>query len=139
MPRTRLVRASVLGIVTVAGLLLTGCAGGQSTAEACSIVQTTMEKAQEDLGESVTSFGSDPAAGADAVDELAASFSGANDKITNPEVKKTTNAAEKALDAFAVEMRTAADDPDNVDSDALTTALEGIQTTFADVQSACVS
>jgi hypothetical protein len=139
MPRTRLARASALGIVTVAGLLLTGCAGGQSTAEACSIVQTTMEKAQEDLRESVTSFGNDPAAGAGAVNELAASFSGANDKISNAEVKKTTNAAEKALHAFAGEMRTAADDPANVDSESLTGALEGIQTTFADVQATCTA
>jgi hypothetical protein len=139
VPRTRLAGASALGIVTVAGLLLTGCAGGQSTAEACAIVQTTMEKAQEDLSESVASFGSDPAAGADAVDELAASFSGANDKISNAEVKKTTDAAEKALDTFAGEMRTAADDPANVDSQALTEALEGIQSTFADVQTACVA
>jgi hypothetical protein len=137
VPRTRIARASALGIVTVAGLLLTGCAGGQSTAEACSIVQTTMEKAQEDLSESVASFGSDPAAGADAVDELAASFSGANAKISNAEVKKSTDAAEKALETFAGEMRTAADDPANVDPTALTEALEGIQTTFADVQTAC--
>ena len=139
MPRNRLASASVLGIVTVAGLLLTGCAGGQSTAEACAIVQTTMEKAQEDLSESVTAFGSDPAAGADAVDDLTTAFTGANDKISNPEVKKSTNAAEKALDAFAVEMRAAADDPENVDSEALTDALDGIQTTFADVQTACTS
>jgi hypothetical protein len=139
LPSTRLARASVLGIVTVAGLLLTGCAGGQSTVEACAVVQTTMEQAQEDLSESVASFGSDPAAGADAVDDLTASFAGANDKISNPDVKKSTNAAEKALDAFAVEMRAAADDPDNVDSDALTDALEGIQTTFADVQTACTA
>lgn len=137
MPRTRLARASVLGIVTVAGLLLTGCAGGQSTVEACAVLQTTMEKAQEDLSESVTSFGSDPAAGADAVDDLATSFAGANDKISNADVKETTDAAEKALDSFAVEMRSAADDPANVDSAALTDALDGIQTTFADIQTAC--
>ncbi|GHD47781.1 hypothetical protein D9V29_06420 [Mycetocola manganoxydans] len=137
MPTLRSARVSALGILAVAGLLLTGCAGGQSTADACTIVQTTMEKAQEDLSESVTSFGSDPAAGADAVDDLAASFSGANEKISNEEVKKTTNAAEKALDAFAVEMRAAADDPENIETTALTDALGDIQTTFADVQTVC--
>lgn len=137
MPTLRSARVSALGVLAVAGLLLTGCAGGQSTADACTIVQTTMEKAQEDLSESVTSFGSDPAAGADAVDDLAASFSGANEKISNEEVKKTTNAAEKALDAFAVEMRAAADDPDNIETTALTDALGDIQTTFADVQTVC--
>lgn len=139
MPRTRLARASALGIVTVAGLLLTGCAGGQSTVEACAIVQTTMEQAQEDLSESVASFGNDPAAGADAVDELASSFADANEKISNADVKKTTDGAEKALDAFAGEMRAAADDPENVDSEALTDALDDIQTTFTDVQDACTS
>jgi Asp-tRNA(Asn)/Glu-tRNA(Gln) amidotransferase B subunit len=139
VPSTRLTRASVLGIVTVAGLLLTGCAAGQSTAEACTIVQTTMDKAQQDLSESVASFGSDPVKGADAVDDLVASFSSANDKISNPEVKKATDAAEKALGAFAGEMRTAAEDPANVDSKALTDALGGIQTTFADVQTACTA
>lgn len=137
MPTLRSARVSALGVLAVAGLLLTGCAGGQSTADACTIVQTTMEKAQEDLSESVTSFGSDPAAGADAVDDLAASFSGANEKISNEEVKKTTNAAEKALDAFAVEMRAAADDPENIETTALTDALGDIQTTFADVQTVC--
>jgi hypothetical protein len=139
VPRTRIARASVLGVVTVAGLLLTGCAGGQSTVDACAVVQTTMEKAQEELSESVASFGNDPAAGADAVDELAESFASANDKISNADVKKSTDAAEKALDTFAGEMRAAADDPDNVDSEALTDALDGIQTTFADIQTACTS
>jgi len=127
----------VLGLVAVTGLLLTGCAGGQSTVEACAVVQTTMEKAQEDLSESVASFGNDPAAGADAVDDLAASFADANDKISNADIKKTTDAAEKALDTFAGEMRAAADDPDNVDSKALTDALDGIQTTFSDIGTAC--
>lgn len=137
MPRTRSARVSAFGILAVAGLLLTGCAGGQSTADACAIVQTTMEKAQEDLSESVASFGSDPAAGADAVDALAESFSGANEKVSNEEVKKTTNAAEKALDSFAVEMRAAAEDPENIETTALTDALGDIQTTFEDVQTVC--
>jgi hypothetical protein len=94
-------------------------------------------KAEQDLSESVTSFGSDPATGADNVDALVTAFSGANDKISNAEVKKATDAAEKALDTFAGEMRSVADDPENVDATALTDALEDIETTFADIQTAC--
>ena len=137
MPRNRTTTASVFGIVAIAGLMLTGCAGGQSSAEACTVVQTTMVQAQEDLSESVASFGSDPAEGAKAVDKLATAFAGANDDITNADVKKTTDKAEKALDAFAAEMQKAADDPANVDSKGLTDALDDIETTFADVQKVC--
>ncbi|MBG6239099.1 outer membrane murein-binding lipoprotein Lpp [Mycetocola sp. CAN_C7] len=137
MPRNRFRTASVLGVVAVGGLLLTGCAGGQSTADACSIVQTTMVQAQEDLSASVAEFGNDPEAGATAVDDLATAFSDANGKISNTEVKTTTDKAEKALDAFAAEMEKAAADQANVDSDALTDALGDIETTFTDVQEVC--
>ena len=137
MPRNRITIASAAGVLAVAGLMLTGCAGGQSTTEACTIVQTTMVQAQEDLSASVASFGNDPVAGADAVDDLASAFSGANDKISNADVKKATDGAEKALDAFAAEMKKAAADQANVDSDALTGALDDIQTTFTGVQDVC--
>ena len=137
MPRNRTSTASVIGILAVAGLMFTGCAAGQSTAEACTVVQTTMVQAQEDLSESVASFGNDPEEGAKAVDKLATAFAGANDEISNAEVKKATDKAEDALTVFASEMDKAASDPANVDSDALTDALDDIQTTFADVQTVC--
>ena len=137
MPRNRITTASVFGVLAVAGLMLTGCAGGQSAPEACAVVQTTMVQAQEDLSESVTSFGSDPVAGAQAVDDLATAFSDANASISNAEVKASTDKAEKALDAFASEMEKAAADQANVDSDALTDALDDIKTTFTGVQKAC--
>lgn len=138
MPRNRISTASVLGVLTVAGLMLTGCAGGQTATEACAVVQTTMVKAQQDLSESVTSFGADPEAGAQAVNDLASAFSDANDSISNAKVKKSTDKAEKALDAFASEMEKAAADQANVDSDALTDALDDIKTTFSGVQDACL-
>ena len=137
MPRNRIPLTSAVGVLAVAGLMLTGCAGGQSTAEACTIVQTTMVQAQEDLSESVASFGNDPVAGATAVEDLATAFTGANDKISNAEVKKATDGAEKALDSFASEMKKAAADQANVDSDALTGALDDIETTFTGVQDVC--
>ena len=137
MPRNRLPITSAVGVLAVAGLMLTGCAAGQSTTEACTIVQTTMVQAQQDLSESVASFGNDPVAGADAVDDLATAFSGANDKIDNAEVKKATDDAEKALDSFAAEMKKAAADQENVDSEALTDALDDIETSFTGVQDIC--
>lgn len=137
MPRNRLPIASAAGVLAVAGLMLTGCASGQSTTEACAIVQTTMVQAQQDLSESVASFGNDPVEGAAAVDDLASAFSGANDKISNAEVKKATDDAEKALDGFAAEMEKAAADQANVDSDALTGALDDIETSFTGVQDVC--
>ena len=137
MPRNRMTTASVLGLVAVAGLMLTGCAGGQSAPEACAVVQTTMVQAQQDLAESVTSFGSDPEAGAQAVNDLASAFSDANGSISNAEVKASTDKAEKALDAFASEMEKAAKDQANVDADALTDALDDIKTTFTGVQDVC--
>ncbi|WP_354499178.1 hypothetical protein [Mycetocola sp. 2940] len=139
MPRTRLARASVLGIVTVAALLLTGCAGGQSTAEACAVVQTTTQKAAEDFMESVSEFDGDHTATADATEKLAASFAVAHDKITNADVKKTIEAAEKALVAYAAEVRTAADDPDNVNPDSLTEVLGKTETALSEVSTACTS
>jgi hypothetical protein len=127
----------VIGILAVAGLLLTGCAGGQSQAEACTIVQSTLEKAQTELTESVSSFGDDPVAGSEAVTKLANSFSDANDKITNGDVKPESTKATEALDTFAAEMETAAADPNNADQTALTDAIGNVQTTFTDLQEVC--
>ncbi len=137
MSRNRTTSVSAIGILAVAGLLLTGCAGGQSRAEACTIVQTTLEKAQTELTESVSSFGDDPVAGAEAVQKLATDFSDANDKITNGDVKPESTKATEALNGFADEMETAAADPTAADQTALSDAIGEVQTTFADLQTVC--
>ena len=138
MSRNRTTSASAIGLLAIAGLLLTGCTGGgQSQAEACTIVQDTLEKAQTELTESVSSFGDDPVAGSEAVTKLANSFSGANDKITNADVKPESTKATKALDAFAAEMETAAADPTSADQTALSDAIGDVQTTFGDLQKVC--
>lgn len=135
--RNRTTSVSAIGILAVAGLLLTGCTGGQSQAEACTIVQTTLEKAQTELTESVSSFGDDPVAGAEAVNKLATSFSDANDKITNGDVKPESTKATEALNGFADEMETAAADPASADQTALSDAIGEVQTTFSDLQAVC--
>lgn len=127
----------MIGILAAAGLLLSGCAGGQSQAEACTIVQDTLEQAQTELTESVSSFGDDPVAGSEAVTKLANTFSDANDKITNGDVKPESDKATKALDTFAAEMETAASNPDNADQTALSDAIGDVQTTFGDLQKVC--
>ncbi|MCP2030100.1 outer membrane murein-binding lipoprotein Lpp [Okibacterium sp. HSC-33S16] len=137
MSRNRTASASAIGILAVAGLLLTGCAGGQSKAEACTIVQDTLEQAQTELTESVSSFGDDPVAGAEAVTTLADSFSDANDKISNSDVKPKSSDATKALDTFAAEMETAAADPEAADQTALSDAIADVQSTFTDLQEVC--
>ncbi|AWB87110.1 hypothetical protein [Mycetocola zhujimingii] len=137
MSRNRTTSAATIGIIAVAGLFLTGCAGGQSKAEACSIVQTTLEDAQTELTDSVSSFGNDPVAGAEAVTELSETFSEANDKITNEDVKPESTKATEALSGFAEQMEIAAADPDNADQTALTDAITEVQTTFGDLQTVC--
>jgi uncharacterized protein YukE len=133
----RTARASAIGLLAIAGLLLTGCAGGQSKADACTIVQNTLEKAQTELTDSVSSFGDDPVAGSEAVTKLAGSFSDANDKITNGDVKPKSTDATKALDTFAAEMETAATDPASADQTALSDAIADVQSTFTDLQEVC--
>lgn len=128
---------SAIGLLAVAGLLLTGCSGGQSQAEACTIVQDTLETAQNELTDSVSSFGDDPVAGSEAVTKLANRFSEANEKITNSDVKPESTKATEALDAFAAEMETAATDPASADQTALGDAITDVQTTFGDLQEVC--
>ena len=135
--RNRTAKASAIGILAVAGLLLTGCSGGQSQAEACTIVQDTLEKAQTELSESVSSFGDDPVAGSEAVNKLAKSFSDANGEISNGDVKPESTKATEALDAFAAEMETASADPSSADPTALSDAVANVQSTFADLQKVC--
>jgi ABC-type glycerol-3-phosphate transport system substrate-binding protein len=135
--RARTKTISIIGSFAVAGLLLTGCAGGQSKADACNELNKSVESLQDELTSSVSNLSSDPSAASDAIDKLAKSFSESTGKVTNDEVKPSADKANKAITSMADEFGKYADDPTAADPTALSESATDVQTTFSDLATLC--
>ena len=121
----------------IAGFLLSGCAGGQSKADACKELESGIQQLQTELTESSSSLATDPDAASEAISKLADTFSDNAEKVTNDEVKPTADKAEKAISAMSDEFEKYADDPASADVNALTESATDVQTTFTDLGKVC--
>jgi len=66
---------------------LTGCAGGQSVADACKVIQDEGSSMSTAMSDAMSSVGTDPDAAAKALDDAEVKLKELGDKITNDQVK----------------------------------------------------
>lgn len=131
--------ASVIGSLAVAGLLLTGCAGGQSKADACNVLIDGLDTLQTELSENVSELQADPEAAAEAIGKTADKFSENVGKISNEDVKKSADKADGALGDLSDAFGAYAEDPENADTSALQDSATAVQDSFMDLQKTCSS
>ena len=129
--------ASLIGALAVAGLLLTGCAGGQSKADACKGLESGLTDVQNDLNSSLSSASTDPKGAVKSLQTIADTFSDNVSKVTNDEVAPAAKDADKALTGLVDEFKKYADDPTSGDSNAMTSAASDVQTTFTELGKVC--
>ena len=133
--RTKL--TSVIGALAVAGLLLTGCAGGQSKADACNALIDGLDTLQTELSENVSDLQDNPDAAAEAIDKTADKFSDNVGKISNDEVKKPADKADGALSDLSDAFGDYAEDPENADTAGLQDSASALQDSFLALQKNC--
>lgn len=105
-----------VAITTIAlAVGLSACSGGQSTADACKIINTEARQIATDANGAMSSIGSDPTAAVNALKKASADLKKVGDKVTNAEVKTAWNGFTKAYDNIATVVDDAAsaikDDP----------------------------
>lgn len=130
---------TVAGILAVSALLLTGCAGGQSKAEACKQLNSELTDASTELTSSISNMASDPDGAVAALETFQGKFEKTVDGITNEEIKDLGEDLEESLGDYIEATSDAVKDPENADSAALTGAIEDFQTKSTAFTKACNS
>jgi hypothetical protein len=128
---------SVIGALAITGLLLTGCAGGQSKADACKVLESGLSELQGDLTSSLSDASTDPEGASKALQTVSDKFSGNVAKVSNDEVKDVADDADEALSTLVSEFKTYAADPTSADTTALTDASTDVQDTFTELSTTC--
>lgn len=128
---------SLIGALAITGLLLTGCAGGQSKADACKVLESGLTDLQSDLTSSLSDAATDPEGASEALQTVSDKFSENVAKVSNDDVKKVADDADKALSTLVSEFKVYAADPTTADTTALTDASTDVQDTFTELSTVC--
>ncbi|KJC63654.1 hypothetical protein SAMN06295879_0399 [Agreia bicolorata] len=128
---------SLIGALAITGLLLTGCAGGQSKADACKVLESGLTDLQSELTSSLSDAATDPEGASKALQTVSDKFSENVSKVSNDDVKKVADDADKALSTLVSEFKTYAADPASADTTALTGASSDVQNTFTELSKVC--
>jgi hypothetical protein len=137
MRLSRTKTTSLIGALAITGLLLTGCAGGQSKADACKVLESGLTDLQSDLTNSLSEAATDPEGASEALQSVSDKFSDNASKVSNDEVKKVADDADKALGSLVSEFKTYSKDPASADTTALTDASSDVQDTFLALSKVC--
>jgi hypothetical protein len=128
---------SLIGALAITGLLLTGCAGGQSKADACKVLESGLTDLQGELTSSLSNAATDPEGASEALQTVSDKFSGNVEKVSNDDVKDVADDADEALSTLVSEFKTYAADPTSPDTTALTNASTDVQETFTELSKVC--
>jgi gas vesicle protein len=137
MRLSRTKTTSLIGALAITALLLTGCAGGQSKADACKVLESGLTDLQSDLTNSLSEAATDPEGASEALQSVSDKFSDNASKVSNDEVKKVADDADKALGSLVSEFKTYSKDPASADTTALTDASSDVQDTFLALSKVC--
>lgn len=125
---------SAVGAIALVPAALVACSGGgQSVDEACQVAADTVDGAIGDLGSAT----SDPEAAESMLDDAMAAMNDAGDEIENEEVKAVFDDFNGAFEDFQEVLATGADDPANLDVDALTEISTSLQNSGAEMRELC--
>jgi gas vesicle protein len=128
---------SLIGALAITGLLLTGCAGGQSKADACKVLESGLTDLQGELTSSLSDAATDPEGASEALQTVSDKFSDNVSKVSNDDVKDVADDADEALSTLVSEFKTYAADPTTADTTALTDASTDVQETFTELSKVC--
>jgi uncharacterized lipoprotein YmbA len=165
MPSRRHRSALALSAVSIAALLLTGCAGNnpadstadtplpdsssapesesesgssdQSVADACNELQSTLSESATALQDGMSEFANDPQLAVDSLTEFAGEFGAVRDSLGNAEVKAQADKAGAALDEMIVALESGVADPAAFDLTAFTETATNVQTELAAIGEVC--
>ncbi|WP_437584252.1 hypothetical protein ACSAGD_02975 [Paramicrobacterium sp. CJ85] len=128
-------------VLAASAALLTGCAGGQSVSDACDIFHDADIELVSAITSSSGSLLDDPATAKKDLNAAIADFEKSVSEVSNPDVKPAVDKMTKALKSFDEQFASAADaavdDPDSVDSAALSEALTDAEKAEKGVVKAC--
>jgi outer membrane murein-binding lipoprotein Lpp len=136
---TRTKIAATIGAAVLATLMLSGCAGGQSKADACKSMESQVSKASSDIQAHASELASNPKEAASSIQKLATTFDDATKKVTQPDVKKAADKAAASLDDFAKQFNAYAADPAKADTSKISSSSTSLQSAFTALQKACTS
>ncbi len=130
-----------LAVVAIALSALSGCSAvGNAVAQtkpvACKQLSDSLNKTNEGLNSSMSSFASDPAAAVKGMESADATFKGGLAKIQNADVKKAGQKAEKSLAAMVADLKAVASDPTG-DTTQLQSDASEVQTDFLALGKVC--
>ena len=128
---------SILATTAVALLLLTGCAGGQSKVEACTILTGGLQPLGTAITEAAGNLTTDPEGASDDMSAAAEAFETEVAKITNTDVKPPSDEAAASVTAFADAVATVATDPETADFTVVSDAASDVQTKITALGTVC--
>jgi uncharacterized phage infection (PIP) family protein YhgE len=118
-------------------LALTGCSGGQSTTEACSDLQSSVESVASDLSASMGSLASDPDQAIEELEGVSDAFSDGADDVSNAEVKEAADKADESLKNLVSELKDYVESDGEADTEDLTEASSAVQDDFSAIGEVC--
>jgi hypothetical protein len=147
MTSTRTNGLSIFAILSVAGVLLTGCsssdgagetsAKSQSVKEACSILIEGVTEMETSITENAAELQSDPAAADAAFTEFIDLYNENSSKVTNTKVKATADKIGAVFTDIGEARAAAASDPENVDQEAMNTIATDLQAATSELDEIC--
>ena len=128
---------SILATTAVALLLLTGCAGGQSKVEACTILTGGLQPLGTAITDAAGDLTTDPEGASADMSAAAEAFEAEVKKITNEDVKPPSDAAAASVTAFADAVATVAADPETADFTLVSDTAADVQTKVTALGTVC--
>lgn len=136
LKRTSIAAALVGAAMTT--VLLTGCSGGQSKAQACSDMAKQVSSVSSDIQSNASSLASNPQKAADAISKLDSSFKAAADKVSQADVKTAAEKASSSLHDLSGKFSAYAKNPKDTRAvSGLSSSASGVQSSFGALQKVC--
>jgi hypothetical protein len=139
MPVTSVRTIAVVAATATLMLALVGCSSGptQSKAAACKSLIASVETATTGLNSSISSLTTDPAASVKTLQKASTTFHAGMAKVTNPDIRKVGDAADKAVSAFSSAIAKSLESPASADTTKLSKASTAVSAAFVDIRKTC--
>lgn len=146
MTSARINGLSIVAILGVASVLLTGCSSGgagdssadnQTVKEACSILIEGVTEMETSITENAAELQSDPEAADAAFKEFIDLYNENSSRVTNTTVKATADKIGAVFTDIGEARSAAAADPENIDQEAMNTIATDLQAATSELDEVC--